>query len=272
MPEPLLHRQVGKTFAHRTHSGTQILTITSGRTNPDLPPVIVNHGWAQSNTAEKMFQLAKGQFEAFFGKYVGTSLDALAASGYAMYLPYTGSNWCSNTVSPSLGGTGQDAFEDAISLAASDGFDASKVHFFSTSMGAGNALNWAWRNPTAVASMYLLAPFVDFASTYDTAKASEMGVRTSMHTVYGVGNRTNLLVACEPNDPVRNTASLMGIGPLIKASALTEDEVVPYASLSAFLDAIGATEATTPGSHFLPWTMTAFNEYAIPAWFAEHQP
>jgi pimeloyl-ACP methyl ester carboxylesterase len=238
---------------------------------PGLHPVIVNHGWPQTYLPQEMIDQQRAGY-----------LNALLGSGFTLYLPFTGSNWGHPTTTwPSVGGTAQAVFDAILTQAAADGLDASKVHLFSASMGACNAMNWSWRNPTKVASLYLLAPFNDFAATYDTSLANDplppsgTTIRTSMRTVYGAADRTALLAACEDNDPARNLTELAVIGPRIKALLLTGDEVIPFAGAEALFDGIGAELVVSPGSHFFP---TGFgpvpewdwSEYSVPAWFQEH--
>jgi pimeloyl-ACP methyl ester carboxylesterase len=236
-----------------------------------LSPVIYNHGWPQSFTAEttlatNMANDPSGPGEPEFGSI----LNALVASGRAVYFPFTGSNWGHPTVtSPSVGGTAQTAFDDVAQQAALDGFGSPRVSLFSVSMGGCDGLNWAWRNPTKIDKAYFLCPLVDFGSTWDTALAQpgELNIQGSMTSVWGGANKTAFLANAASGNPNANWSYLTNLAHRIKVVHFYEDEVVPFTMAEAFWSAVGVEVEAHHGSHFFLSTWATWSSYSVPTWF-----
>jgi pimeloyl-ACP methyl ester carboxylesterase len=255
------HRRVGRRTIPSVVSGVPYVRL-SRRYDNTLPPVIVNHGWPQSSTSFDTLMLQRSGY-----------INALLASGRVLYCPFSGSNWGHPTVtSPDLDGGALGVFDAMIEAADADGLPTDTVSIYSASMGGCNALNWAWRNPTLIDKMYLIAPLVDFGATWDTALANteltpgEGTIRSSMMAVWGGSDRATFLAAATTGNPADNKASLEVLGSRTKVMLATGDEVVPYANALTFMEDIGATVNTQPGSHFFPTMWTDWSEYEVSSW------
>jgi pimeloyl-ACP methyl ester carboxylesterase len=107
------------------------------------------------------------------GKPIGT---AAADAGLLTASIATDSTWGNSTIRTNV--------TTLVSTCLLDGyFSGSKVHLHGSSMGGLTALNWAYYNPTLVASISLVVPVVNVQSVYDRDPA--FGMAASIGVAHG---------------------------------------------------------------------------------------
>jgi pimeloyl-ACP methyl ester carboxylesterase len=272
------HTRVQSNVRYVTSAGTKILRLTGRSVDRTLQPVIVLYGWTGDDSAEEYLDRQYDPMDNPFFQDRG-AIDALLYAGFSCYSPFTGSNWGTNTTSPSgLGGTGLAAIDAALDVASADGLPVTAPHFFETSAGGCNSLNWAWRNPTAVGKLYLMSPGFDLDYLYDQeATVTGWGlpsVQTSLRGCHGGTDKPSWVTASANYDPARNTASLTGIGANISIYSARDDEVVPWSDLVTFSSTIGATLLASTGvgvaggGHLVAPSKAAWDDRFPVQWFS----
>ena len=215
-----------------------------GRTvDTSLRPVVALHGWPGNDTAATHLS---GLLATGFPP--GTrALDAIVATGRTVYLAFAGTNWgTESTIYPTgTGGTGTTCIDDAITQATDDGLDASAIDLLGVSMGALNALNWAWRNPTKVHRLWGAIPAFNLSAMYD----GDAFLAASMRQVHGGANKTAWLPLSLAYDPYRQTSSVATIASKVALYADRDDTIVPFTTLTTWCSTLGIplTASTAPG-------------------------
>jgi pimeloyl-ACP methyl ester carboxylesterase len=221
--------------------------VTGNTPDPTLRPVISLHGWAGAATAVATLtdNLTASQITTGFG--AGLPMDALLATGRTVYMAFTGSNFGHETdTDPTVTyGHGLTVVDEIITHAASIGLPTTTVDLVGGSMGACNALNWAWRNESQVHRVFLYVPALHFDSLYDLGG----GIQSCLLGVYGGANKAAFLVNAADNDPSQQTLSA-GLAAKCLAYLSDPDILIDYAATSAVLDGWGVPYATGSSDHF----------------------
>lgn len=224
--------RVSTSVAWRFHADAWVLALHPTRRRSDALPVIGLHGWPQAAGRTHLLGLLVHP----------SNVAGILAAGHPVYFPFTGSNWGASAA-PGGVGAGNAGIDAAVALATADGHSG-PVHLFGTSMGGCNALNWAWRNPTGTAGVYLVAPAVDLTGTGTALTAIGDSIAAAHPDGYGAF------------DAVQNVAAVAPLADRISAFGARDDELVPWASLAGFAaDAGFPLEASAPegepgGGHF----------------------
>lgn len=247
-------RRAPASVAPVTQGSTQLVRLHGRRPNPDLPPVVVLHGWSASNTSATVLGFPLASPASPLGN---RHLDVLLDTGRTLYCPYLGSNWGTNTTSPSNGGTGLVGIDDAIAAAAADGL-TEPPDIVATSGGACSALVWGWTNPDDWRRMFLITPAFDLSYLYDqdaTTTGWGLGaVSTSLRAIYSSTDKTEWLADSIDVDPYRNTADVATIADRIAVFAAEDDEVVPWANLEPWADTLDIPVLSAPGVGHLDYS------------------
>lgn len=242
--------------------GTTFLRLTPATRDLTLPPVVVLHGTAASNTATQTLA------PVLLGPSSPFAVDrhahrALLATGRTLYFPWMGNNWGTATPGvPAIGGTGTAAIDAMRAQAAADGITATTVDLWGTSGGGLSAMNWGWRNPTLVHRLFAQSPAVDLDHAWDhdaEAIAAGLGALSAqMMAVYGGVDRASCMALAEPYDPTRNRAALAVLGDRVTVFSARDDPFVPWAVLESMTDECGFARLVASNSAGQPggghWT------------------
>jgi pimeloyl-ACP methyl ester carboxylesterase len=225
----------------------QFVVVQPNHPDLSLRPVISLHGWSGASTSVTTLvdNLTASQTAVGFG--AGLPIDGFLATGRTVYMTFTGSNFGHlTTVSPSTTyGNGLEVVDEVIAHAAALGLETDTVDLVGGSMGACNALNWAWRNEASVHRVFLYVPALDFDSLYDLGG----GIQSCLIGVYGGANKAATLAAAADNDPSQQTLSA-GLAAKCLAYLSDPDVLIDYAATSAILDGWGVPYATGSSDHF----------------------
>lgn len=236
-----------------TSNSTHLFRWTGGFVNYSLPPVIFLHGWPGTDDWQTHLSTLIAPPVGYPGSDM-SALEALLATGRVVYRPFSGGNWgMQSTIWPgTTGGTGLECIDDCIEQSLADGFGTSLVDLWGTSMGAVNALNWAWRNPDSVHRIFGVTPAFDLSFIYD----ADVFIAASMRNVHGGANKPAWLPLSQPYDPYRQTGSL--IEAIAKKTAFfadRDDLLVPWDTLEHWCSFMGiklyasTEEGVTGGGH-----------------------
>jgi pimeloyl-ACP methyl ester carboxylesterase len=271
------YRAIPKQVTWITRSGTTMLRLQPvGRRNLALPPVIVLHGWPYSLTpATLLDNTLKGPVFPF--DQDARAIDVLISTGRTVYRPFTGSNWGTNTTSPSVGGTGLAAIDAAVAQAAADGITATTVDLWGTSMGGLNALNWGWRNEADVHGIFLSNPGFDLDYLYDRDSVTTGwgigAVSTSLRAVHGGADKASWLPLSEEYDPARQLTEMATIADRCSVFSSRDDEVVPWDDLVTWCDGLGipltasAPDGESGGGHLTAPSKAGWHDLLPLSWF-----
>jgi pimeloyl-ACP methyl ester carboxylesterase len=271
VPVTLTYRMIPKRVGIVTRSGVPMVRMraTSGW-DPALPAVVLLHGWPDTQPADPVLDdnLSPIDPPPFRFGAAKQAVDQLLATGRTVYAPYTGASWGTTTSSPNLGGVGTDAIAAAVAQAAADGCTA-PPDLWGNSMGACNALNYAWRNPTTIGRLFLMAPAVDLASVYDWAAP----VATSMRGVVGGTDKATWYPLAAPFDPARNLGPLAALAGRIQVFSAEDDAIVLWPILRAWCDSLdvpliaSAPPGYPGGGHFFAPLFPGWTDSLPLAWF-----
>ena len=245
-----VYKVVPKQVQRVTRNSSTMVRLRGREVDLSKRAVLVVHGWSHSLSANTVLDNALKPPAAPFDQDA-LAIDALLATGRTVYRIFTGSNWGTNTISPTgTGGTGLGAFDDAIAQAVADGLP-STVDVWGTSAGACNTLNYAWRNPTKVNKAYLSSPGFDLSYLYDQ-DATTIGwgigsVSASLRAVHGGTNKATWLPLSADYDPYRNTASVATIASKLAIFSARDDEVVPWSTLEAWCSSLSIPLTASAG-------------------------
>jgi pimeloyl-ACP methyl ester carboxylesterase len=225
---------------------TNYVVVQPNTPDLSLRPVINLHGWNGTGTAAATLALNLTASQQATGFGAGFPLDALLATGRTVYMAFTGSNFGHETDTDPVVtyGEGLTVIDEIRTHAATLGLP-STVDLVGGSMGACNALNWAWRNEADVHRIFMYVPALDFDSLYDLGG----GIQSCLLGVYGGANKAAFLVNAADNDPSQQTLSDSLAGKCL-AYLSNPDALIDYAATSAYLDAQGITYWTGSGDHF----------------------
>lgn len=218
-----------------------------------LPVVIYCHGGADANGNALSLTSAAG-VTGPTRNYGVEVYYTIAEAGYRLIAPAMGA---------SFGATaGQDIIQRTYDRQVADGFPDT-VHLMGGSAGACPTLNWMWRNPSKVSSIFLFVPLVDVEALYDRDNT----FRSAIEAAYGgVPTQQNY----DDFDPSHNHANILPQASKIKAWYGTSDTVLPANSVQDFIAAIGCEYTETAAGHLDGFGPQYWDRQEPIAWFNSH--
>lgn len=130
-----------------------------------------------------------------------------------------------------------------------------KVVIAGESMGSLSALNWAWRNVTKVAAVWVRAPITRMQETHNRllGHPTLAGIPASMEAAYtNIAGLTAAYPTRDPADPANTTghAGLRSLARRTRLDATSEDEVVASTEPVLFRNTYPGVELhMRPGDH-----------------------
>lgn len=129
-----------------------------------------------------------------------------------------------------------------------------KVFLAGESMGSLAALNFAWRQPTRIAGLWLRAPITRMQELHNRllGHPTLSGIPASMETAYtNIAGLSAAYPTHDPADPANTTAQgvLASWGSRIRLDATADDEVVPSTEPVLFANTYGTELHMRPGDH-----------------------
>ena len=121
--------------------------------------------------------------------------------------------------------------DQLVTFAGTLGCRTDKVFVGGESMGSVAALNWAWRNPTKVAGIWVRAPITRMQETHNRllGHPTLSGIPASMEAAYtNIAGLTAAYPTHDPADPANITAQgvLRSLAGRTRMDATSEDEIV----------------------------------------------
>jgi pimeloyl-ACP methyl ester carboxylesterase len=216
---PARYSKVG--FA--TQGSTSLLVVEGAYVDTTKPAVVHCHAYTTLAARDEL------------SLYRSWSWQSWLATGHRIFVAYTGANWCHPTDSSTSGGTGLAAIGDARTAAIAAGHP-STVHLSGVSMGGGNCLTYAMRNPSHVDKVHVFVPVHDLGAMWD-----QVGYRTSIETAWDETSRADVLTAAADYDPAQNVDLLTDIGDKVRIFADRADTVIDWDTLEDLADDTGMT-------------------------------
>jgi pimeloyl-ACP methyl ester carboxylesterase len=140
------------------------------------------------------------------------------------------------------------------------GVRSDRVIVAGESMGTLLALNWAWRNPTKVAAIWLRGPIVRMQEFHDL----NPGLGAFMEAAYT--NLAGLIAAYPTHDPVQNMGELVQLGPVTRLDYTDGDEFIPATWAPVYAAQTHALARLHPGRHE---DNTRFDHTEVADWLAD---
>ena len=220
--------------------------------NKSLPAVIYSHGGADPNGSSLDILTSTGT--GVGRNYVHEVFEAVADAGYKIFMPAVGAWWGATP--------GQDIIDDIYDQVVAEGFP-STVHLWGGSNGGCLSLNWFWRNPSQVASIFIHVPLVAVEDLYNSSPSFQ----SSIDTAYG---HTPTSTDYDNFDPARNHASIIPHADKLKVWYGTADTVLPAGSVQAFVAAVGCEYTETGANHINGYNPIYWDRQDPVAWFDSH--
>lgn len=230
-------RRVGAYVA----SETSIEYHSSLRSSTRLVPIIYCHGLLQP-TSDLRAEVYSERFKAIAelaGPVICADLGGLVT-------------WANDTVvAPTTG-----RIDALITWAGTNlGTRTDKVVIAGESMGSLAALNWAWRNVTRCAGIWLRAPITRMQETHNRllGHPTLSGIPATMEAAYtNIAGLTAAYPTHDPADPA-NTAGRAALGTLAdrtRLDATADDEIATSASAILYRNTfLGSQLYMRPGTH-----------------------
>lgn len=217
---------------------TKIVRVTGKFWDKESVPVISLPGFSTSDYV--------GVLEPMAVPTSGFPLDAILATGRAVYLVFTGSCWGHGTNTyPVLGGRGLASVDEAVELALSEHLTVSQIDLVGGSMGGLNAVTYGRIATTTVRKVILYVPaVVDVGFLWDIGG----DIRTSMETVWGATGRTNVVSAMSSVNPSVVDCSDIASKSLVIAAS--NDPLLPYSEVVGWCNNYSVPIITTSTGHF----------------------
>lgn len=201
---------------------------------PDQVPVIFGHGGGGKASELRLPGAYVDDYRAICGS---SGMPILAGDLGAP--SYGGHTWGNDD--------SIDAVNDFLTWAGNEtGLESRSdlVSLYGVSHGASTVLNWAWRNPSKVASIVLTVPAVNLVNVY----ADNVSLQAPMDFAYV--NHTGFLAAMPTHDPAQNTNLIAPFGHKIKIWYAENDEFIRPEDVEQFAVQTGATlTPADPGGH-----------------------
>lgn len=250
------------TVAWVTQSGTTMGVFTrAAGVDTALPAAVVLHGGALTPFASTLLTDTIDGMARFDNGW--TVVAALVESGYRVFTPFTGPNWCATSCTYA-GATGTTGIDDCLTVAASLGHPAGQAVVFGGSMGGGNMLAWAAANPSKLVAGYGLVAMTSIVDAHDRSLLG-VPVAPSVEAQWGGSWAT----ACLTVDPLHNAASFpAGAAANIKCVWGEDDSTVVSATSHAFAAAVPDIEASwlTGNNHFA-FLDDGWDDWDVVRWF-----
>lgn len=229
-------RRVGAYVA----SETQIEYKSSLRSSAGRVPIIYCHGLlaAAADLRKTSYVPRFGAIAELAGPVLVADLGGLAT-------------WANDTVVAVTTGR----IDVLIAWAGTNlGTRTDKVFIAGESMGSLAALNWAWRNPTRCAGIWLRAPITRMQELHNRllGHPTLSGIPSTMETAYtNIAGLSAAYPTHDPADPANTTAHgvLTSFGGRTRLDATSEDEVVPSTEPILYANTYGAELHMRPGDH-----------------------
>lgn len=205
-------RRVGAYVASETH----VEFKSSLRDITGMVPIIYAHGLL--GTANDMRKAPTSQRLLAIAERAGPVFAADLGGGVT---------WANDTVVASGG-----RIDQLITYAGTLGCRTDKVIIGGESMGSLAALNWAWRNVTKVAAVWVRAPITRMQETHNRllGHPTLSGIPATMEAAYtNIAGLTAAYPTHDPADPANSTgrAGLTSLARRTRMDATANDEIVP---------------------------------------------
>lgn len=168
---------------------------------------------------------------------------AVAGMGFPVLVPRLGATpqWATNDI---VGAGG--LVDQCISYANGGiyGTRADKVGVMGLSMGAFNALNWAWRNAAKLRSIVLLGPIPDIGVFYTANPSYQAGIDADW------GSHGAFLAALPSINPMQNLDKIRPFAHRMQIWYAANDQFIDPNAVLAFAELVGAADVrAVPGTH-----------------------
>jgi pimeloyl-ACP methyl ester carboxylesterase len=194
-------------------------------------PIVYAHGFGGSSGSEAYKNIAQA----------ADDLRPLAGLGHPVAVPdLSGVSTWGNDDS-------WDALDDTVVWMGTNlGTRTDKVGLVGESMGALTVLNWAWRNPTKPAAIWLRVPVVNLAA-FKTR--NEVSFGATIESAYGgAGPYATALPTHDPSH-ANNHPVLAGFRDRAHMWGTLGDEFIPVSELTVFSGLVGWPLTMYPGNH-----------------------